>query len=115
MVRDGETIRVTVMSRPADHVISWVVDLSRSGQRFSRSTWNTLLLGQQDLVRANPARFATLNARGRARKVVLGYCNGTRSVQAVEQLVLKEHPDLFPSAAEVSAFVARVLGSDCGS
>lgn len=114
-VRAGETIRVTVMIRPGDQVFSWVVTLPQSGRRFALSTWNTQLLSQMDLVRANPTRLATLNARGRARRVVLSYCDGTRSVRAVEQLVLQDHPELFPSADEVSVFVARVLGSDCGS
>ncbi len=112
-VSAGETIRVTVMMRPGDHVISWVVHLSQSGQRFARSTWNRQLLSQKGLVRANPTRPAVLNARGRARRVVLSYCDGTRSAQAVQQLVLQNHPDLFPCADEVADFVAGVLGSDC--
>lgn len=114
-VTAGAPIRVTVMVRPGDHLLGWVVELPASGQRFVHSTWNGLLLDRDDMVRANPARIATLNQRGRARQIVLGYCDGTRSVQAVEQLVLQEHPELFPSAAELSAFVARVLGVDTGS
>src|SRR5688572_9003974 len=50
-VRAGEPIRVTVMSRPGDRVIGWVVNLTQSGQRFSRSTWNGQLLDQTGMVR----------------------------------------------------------------
>lgn len=114
-VRAGEPIRVTVMARPAESVLGWVVELPASGRRLAHSTWNGLLLDQQDLVRANPERVATLNRRGRARQVVLGYCDGVRTVAAVEQLVLREHPGLFPSPSALSAFVARVLSRDTQS
>lgn len=110
-VHAGQRFRVTVMARPGDSVISWIVDLS--GRRLSFSTWNRQLLSQRDLVRVHPGRPVTLNARGRARKMILSYCDGSRSVREIEALVLQEHPDLFPSASEASAFVAHVLGSDC--
>lgn len=111
-VRAGERILVTIMARPGESVLGWAVELPASGQRFKNSTWNGLLLDQQDLVRANPARIAALNLRGRARLIVLGYCDGSRSVGDVERLVMKEHPDLFPSLTELSAFVTSVLGGD---
>ena len=111
----GDAIRVTVMARPGDHLLRWIVELPASGQRFAHSTWNGLLLDHADLARAKPDRVATLNARGHARQIILGYCDGTRTAQAVEQQVLRDHPDLFPSVEELSRFVARVLGTDTGA
>ena len=38
-VKAGDTVRATVMARPADHLIAWVVEFPASGQRFAHSTW----------------------------------------------------------------------------
>jgi len=111
-VRMGDAMRVTVMARSADNLLSWAVEFPASGQRFSHSTWKGLLLDTQDLRRASPARIAALNSRGRARQIVLGYCDGTRTIAAVEQLVRRDHPDLFPSAEELSSFVTHVLAQE---
>ena len=39
-------------------------------------------------------------------------CDGERTANEIEQLVLREHPDLFPSTQEISRFVAQVLNAD---
>ena len=43
---------------------------------------------------------------------MLGYCDGKRSAREIEEAVLRDHPQLFPDRAEISRFVARVLGRD---
>jgi 16S rRNA G966 N2-methylase RsmD len=111
-VTAGSRIRATVMARPADHLFAWTVELPDSQLRVSQSTWNGLLLDGADVTRANPSRPAALNDRGRARRIVLGYCDGVRTVAEVEQLVRQNHPDLFASPGESARFVAQVLGSD---
>jgi protein arginine N-methyltransferase 1 len=111
-VSAGSTIKATVMARPADHLFAWTVEVPGSHRRVSHSTWNGLLLDGADVIRANPSRPAALNDRGRARRIVLGYCDGVRTVAEVEQLVRQNHPDLFASPGESSRFVAQVLGSD---
>ena len=108
-------IRATVMARPADHLLAWSLELPATGQRFAQSTWNGLLIDETDLVRADPARTAVLNHRGRARRIVLGYCDGVRSVAEVERMVLRDYPDLFASPAESARFVTHVLAADTGS
>ncbi|MCP9888683.1 class I SAM-dependent methyltransferase [Cyanobium sp. ATX 6A2] len=108
----GDVIKATVMARPADHLIAWVVEFPASGKRFSHSTWQGLVLTPEDLVRAQPDRVPQLSREGQARMTVLHYCDGERSVHEIEQLVLREHPDLFPSAQEISRFVMQVLGKD---
>ena len=71
-----------------------------------------MLLAPEDLIRAHPERVPHLNREGQARITVLGYCDGRRTAREIEQAVLRDHPDLFPSPAEISRFVAQVLGRD---
>lgn len=111
-VKTGDPIRATVMARPADNVTAWTVEFEATGQRFSHSTLQGMLLSPEDLVAANPARVAHPSPEARARVSVLGYCDGRRTVREIEQAMLRDHPDLFPSTSEISRFVARVLGTD---
>lgn len=38
--------------------------------------------------------------------------SGRRTARGIEQAVLRDHPDLFPSSGEIARFVAHVLGRD---
>ena len=111
-VSAGELIRVTVMIRHRDHVIGWIVELPGSGQRFAHTTFNGLLLDRQSLTRAHPERVAKLSNRGRARQLVLSYCDGKRTLAEVEMLILRDFPKLFPSTQATSNFITAVLASD---
>jgi protein arginine N-methyltransferase 1 len=111
-VKEGDRIDVRIMARHLDHVIGWVVELPERNQRFTHTTFNGLLLDQRALTRANQGRPATLNARGRARQIVLSYCDGQRSLADVQALVQREHPQLFPSAHAMSTFITEVLSWD---
>jgi protein arginine N-methyltransferase 1 len=114
-VSAGEHIQATVMARHQDHVIGWIIELPESGQRFAHTTFNGLLLDKEALNRAQPDRVAELNDRGRARQIVLSYCDGQRTLAEVQAMVLKEHPDLFPSAQATNSFVEQVLAWDTGA
>ena len=111
-VKAGDTVRATVMARPADHLIAWVVEFPASGQRFAHSTWQGQILTPEQLMQRNPAHVPRLGRKGQATATVLGYCDGRRTVAEIEQAVLNDHPDLFPSSAEISGFVAKILGRD---
>jgi protein arginine N-methyltransferase 1 len=111
-VKAGDTLRATVMARPADHLIAWVVEFPASGQRFAHSTWQGQLLTREQLMQRNPTHVPHLGRRGQATATVLGYCDGRRTVAEIEKAVLHDHPDLFPSAGEISGFVAKILGRD---
>jgi SAM-dependent methyltransferase len=111
-VKPGEVIKATVMVRPADHLIAWQVEIPSSGCKFSHSTWQGELLSPEDVARNDPAHVPMASRTGLARACVLGYCDGRRTVREIEQAVLREHPDLLPSAEEISRFVAQVLGGD---
>lgn len=111
-VKAGDTLRVTVMTRPGDHLIAWIVEFPVTGKRFAQSTWQGQMLTRDQLIQRNPAHVPRLGRKGLATATVLGYCDGRRTVAEIEQAVLRDHPDLFPSPGEISAFVARVLGRD---
>lgn len=111
-VHAGDEIQATVMARPGDNLIAWVVELPAAGRRFSHSTWHGMPLSAEDLMRARPHRVPQLSREGRAHSTVLAYCDGQRTAREVEQLVLTEHPDLLPSAEEIRRFVAQVLSRD---
>ena len=111
-VSQGEVVRVTVMARHLDNVVAWVVELPRSNTRFAHSTFNGLLLDREAITRAHPDRRARLNDRGRARRLVLSYCDGQRTAAEVEALIQRDHPDLFPSARATSSFIRQVLAWD---
>jgi len=111
-VSAGQQLRVTIMARHFDNVIAWVVECPETGQRYSQTTFNGLLLDKSSLNQTRPDRVAQLSPRGRARQVVLSYCDGTRTIAEVESLVLKEHPELFPSTEALQSFIRRVLAQD---
>jgi protein arginine N-methyltransferase 1 len=112
VVTAGDRINATVMARHQEHVIAWVIELPAAGKRFTHTTFNGLLLDSEALTRAQPERVAKLNDRGRARQIVLSYCDGQRTVAEIQAIVRREHPELFPSEMAVSSFVAQVLSRD---
>jgi protein arginine N-methyltransferase 1 len=111
-VKSGEAIKATVMVRPADHLIAWQVEIPSSGRNFSHSTWKGELLSPEEIARRDPAHVPMPSRTAQARVCVLAYCDGLRTVGEIEQAVLREHPDLLPSAEEISRFVAQVLCGD---
>lgn len=113
-VQQGDSIRTSFMARPLEHVLAWTVELPRQGKQFSLTTFNGLLLDEEALRRSHPNRVARPNHRGRARQIILGYCDGKRTIAEIEALVCLEHPDLLPSQEATRKFIRRVLTSDTG-
>jgi hypothetical protein len=111
-IKSGERIKATIMVRPEDSIIAWVVELPALGQKYTFNTFNGISLDKAAIDRAQPNRIAKINKQGRARQIVLSYCDGKRTVGEVQSLVLENHPDLFPSATATRDFVNRVLSCD---
>ncbi|BCH17775.1 methyltransferase domain-containing protein [Mesorhizobium sp. L-2-11] len=111
-VKCGDVVKARVMARPTDSVIAWEVEIPSGGLKFSHSTWQGELRTPAEIMRRNPAHVPRPNSRGQARMIVLGLCDGQRTVRQVEEAVLREHPGLFPSVEETARFVAQVLGKD---
>ena len=111
-VKAGDIVSATVMARPADHLIAWEVRHPATGSKFSHSTWLGDLLMQEQLGKTRPDHVPQLSRVARAKALVMGYCDGQRSVAQIQEAVLREHPDLFPSAGEITRFVDAVLGGN---
>lgn len=108
-VKAGDVVNATVMARPADNLIAWELSHSATGKKFSHSTWQGDLLMQEQLYRNRPDHVPRLSRAARARSVVLGFCDDTLSVGQIQEMVLRKHPDLFPSPEEIARFVTAVL------
>ena len=108
----GDQIKVTVMARHRDNVIGWIIELPGSGQRFAHTTFNGLFLDQETLTRAHPERVAHLSEHGKARQLILSYCDGERTLADVQAIVLRDCPDLFPSKRVTTEFITAVLAAD---
>ena len=111
-VKAGDSVIATLMARSSGDPLAWVVEFPATGRRFKHSTWQGLTFSAAQQGQSDPARVPVANATGSARMIVLGYCDGRRSMLEIEQAVLLEHPALFPTTAEISRFVARVLNTD---
>ena len=111
-VAAGDVLNVRIMTRHADHLLAWTVDVPGAGRQFRHSTWQGMLWAPEDIIRSQPDRVPMLSRDGKARLAVLGCCDGHRSAREIEQRVLEKYPDLFPSRDEISRFVAQALGWD---
>lgn len=111
-VNAGDRLDVTIMARPEDDLIAWVIEHPVSGRRFHHSTWQGDLLERERLARSHSQYIPKVSRTAHARNLVLAYCDGNRSVAQVQQAVLRDHPMLFPSKEEIERFVTAVLGRD---
>lgn len=109
-VSEGDIVEASVAMRPDENLITWNLKHRNSGKSFRHSTWQASLFGTKHIQRARPDHVPHLSARGKARQIVLGYCDGRRSVAEIEAAVLREHPDLMPTPQALSDFVLEVLG-----
>lgn len=111
-VKRGDQISATIMARPDEQLIAWRVNNCTSGQGCEHSTLAGRLIGPEVLRRKRPDFRPQPSASSRARSIILGYCDGHRSVRDVESCVLREHPDLFPSVAELRSFVSLTIDQE---
>lgn len=111
-VEAGERVDVRVMTRPDDGLIAWNVALPRNARVFRHSTWASMSLSAETLRNSQASRVPRPTPEGRARTTVLGYCDGRRTAQEIEAAILRDHPSLFPSEAEIRRFVLGVLARD---
>jgi hypothetical protein len=77
--------------------------------RFVHSTFQGMLLCEEDLAREQPGFVPKLTPRGEARRSILELCDGRNSLSEVEREVYRRHPQLFSSLAQAAAFVTEVV------
>lgn len=113
----GDRVRVTMTVRPNELMVAWAVEL-RGGQaaagemplaRFNHSTFQGMLLCNEDLEHARPQFVPSLTPRGEARRSILELCDGRRSLAEIEREIHRRHAPLFASSGEAAAFVAEVV------
>lgn len=111
-VRAGEALSITVMARADSDIIAWTVQSPDGRDYQAHSTWNGKIQSAADLARTLPDHVPRLTREAAAREIVLGYCDGRRTLGEIERLLLRDHSDLFPSRSEISRFITSVLGKD---
>lgn len=108
----GDDIEARVAMRPEEGLVAWSVAHPASGARISHSTLESVVIDAGQATKSHPEHVPRLGDRGVARRVVLGYCDGRRSVREIEAAVLRDHPDLMPTEQALSDFVNDVLAQD---
>ncbi|MBI3403219.1 MAG: 50S ribosomal protein L11 methyltransferase [Acidobacteria bacterium] len=114
-VAQGDTLRVSIVTRPAELIVTWTVTLTRRGAgpstavTFRHSTFDGMLLSARDLHRSRPDFVPSLTPAGLARRSVLELCDGARGIADIEREMRARHADLLPDAAAAATFVAEVL------
>jgi protein arginine N-methyltransferase 1 len=98
-VKQGDVISATVMARPADHLIAWDVRHPASGRKFSHSTWLGDLLDAGAARQDPPGPRAPTQPPGpRQVRWCWAIATGGATSARSRQIVLREHPSLFPVA-----------------
>ena len=108
----GDRVDVRMHIVPSESLVTWTVDVGRSGTRTAHARHSTLhgmLLSREDLKRTSPTFVPALTPRGVARRSVLELCDGRRTLDEVEREVRARHSNLFASHDEAAVFVAEVV------
>lgn len=115
-VHPGERVQLRIRLRPIGTLVDWkVVVIGVDGAervRVRRSTFQGMLIAPEDLSSKSPSARPTLSARGEARRRALDLCDGLRTVQEIESELRRAYPEMLPSEADASAFLAEVLLND---
>ena len=107
-VNAGDTIRASVSIRHEVELIAWTARNQRTGESFKQSTWRSQILTAADLA-PKGAQVRALSPIGEAQRLILGYVDGQRTGRDIEDLLLRDHPLLLPTEAEVRSFVQSEL------
>jgi predicted RNA methylase len=111
VLQAGVAVTATVMMRPAEHLLSWKLT-TPDGKSLAQSTWKSPLLDVPAARHDAPYRVPSLNQRGKARRLVLDFCDGQRTAADILQLMQQHHADLFASDDALVQFVQQVLARD---
>jgi len=104
----GDQIEVSISLRHDSGMIVWSAHVPRTGQRQRQSTWNSMVLSPAALD-TSPGRVPQLTTTARARAALLGFIDGQRTAEQIEQAMLRDYPGLLPSPEAMSRFVRDEL------
>jgi hypothetical protein len=112
-LKKGDRIDVTISSISAQNLLSWKVVVfdtkGREKARYVHSTLKGMYLEPDELAKTRPDFVPRLSDWGLARRSVVNLADGTRTLEAIEKELFRTHSALFPSLADASAYVTRVL------
>jgi protein arginine N-methyltransferase 1 len=107
-VKPGDSVEVSVRVGHQNSVMAWSVRDPATGRLQKYSNWASMPMAISERMKPSVAP-RTFNERGRAVKIVLGYIDNAMTGEEIEQAVLRDHPDLFPSPQEIARFVRDEL------
>lgn len=103
-VEAGDSVEVTVSVRHDVQLISWTARVPRTGQSARHSTWSSAILDPKD--RLPPGeRVPQLSSAGEARRALLALIDGRATNAEIEQAMLRDHSDLYPTPEQIARFV----------
>ncbi len=116
-VQAGDRVAVSMYIRPENLVVRWRVDVSRDDKTLhltDASTFEGMLVAEEDVERSRPGFRPALTEAGRARRTVLELCDGTHVLADIEREVFECYPRLFSRVSDAAAFVGEVLARYAG-
>jgi hypothetical protein len=121
-VATGDHVRIAMHILHDQLLVNWTVEVfdppdgpggSRPARiRFDHSTFRGLLISREELQRTKAESVPALTPAGAARRSVFALCDGHRPIKEIVDDVHRQHPMLFRTTDEASAFVAKVLAEN---
>jgi len=109
----GDRMDITISSITAQNLLGWKVVVfdtkGREKARYVHSTLNGMSFSPDQLAKTRPDFVPRLSEWGLARRSIVNLADGTRTLAEIEKELFRAHSALFPSFAEASAYVTRVL------
>jgi hypothetical protein len=68
-----------------------------------------MLIPEEDLRHAQPGYRPKLTPRGEGRRTVVNLCDGVRTLNEIEDEVLRVHRTLFRNREEAAVFVSEIV------
>jgi protein arginine N-methyltransferase 1 len=112
----GDRLDITMSAISTQNLLSWKVVVfntkGREKARYLQSTLKGMLLMPDELAKTRPDFVPRLSDWGVARRSVVNLADGTRTLAEIERELFRIHSDLFPSLAQASEYVTKVLLPD---
>jgi SAM-dependent methyltransferase len=111
-----DRLDITMTAISTQNLLSWKVVVfntkGREKARYVHSTLKGMSLMPGELAKTRPDFVPQLSDWGVARRSVVNLADGTRTLAEIERELFRIHPDLFPSIAQASEYVTKVLLTD---
>ncbi len=103
----GESVKASIKTRLDDDIWVWQAEVRKGGARCMHSTLNAITRAQLQLSQKDQPM--TLSKRAQISKAVLTFCDGHRSAEEIEELVVSRHGNLFATEHALRTAIRRDL------